>query len=77
MALADASFTVSRVSADFKELEKTDPLLKADLRRWVLFPIQYDTIYNMYKKHKASFWTAEEIDLAQDAKDGETLSAQE
>merc|ERR1712060_1028009 len=27
-----------------------------------------------YKKHEASFWTAEEIDLAQDAKDWDTLS---
>merc|ERR1712060_609611 len=30
-----------------------------------------------YKKHEASFWTAEEIDLAQDAKDWDTLSDQE
>jgi len=28
----------------------------------------------MYKKHEASFWTAEEIDLAQDSKDWETLT---
>ena len=28
----------------------------------------------MYKKHEASFWTAEEIDLAQDTKDWEKLS---
>merc|ERR1711972_874098 len=31
----------------------------------------------MGKKHEASFWTAEEIDLAQDAKDWETLSEKE
>jgi len=31
----------------------------------------------MYKKHEASFWTAEEIDLAQDAKDWDTLTDQE
>merc|ERR1711972_366846 len=31
----------------------------------------------MYKKHEASFWTAEEIDLAQDAKDWESLSDSE
>ena len=28
----------------------------------------------MYKKHEASFWTAEEIDLSQDQKDWETLN---
>merc|ERR1712054_343431 len=30
-----------------------------------------------YKKHEASFWTAEEIDLSKDTKDWETLSAPE
>merc|ERR1719493_459498 len=71
------SSTVSRVSAEYRELEKSDPLLKENPRRWVLFPIQYPNIYEMYKKHEASFWTAEEIDLAQDAKDWETLSEKE
>merc|ERR1712157_120518 len=50
---------------------------KENPRRWVLFPIQYPAVYEMYKKHEASFWTAEEIDLAQDAKDWDTLSEQE
>merc|ERR1719394_432498 len=31
----------------------------------------------MYKKHEASFWTAEEIDLSSDAKDWEGLSGEE
>ena len=31
----------------------------------------------MYKKHEASFWTAEELDLAQDLRDWETLSNNE
>jgi ribonucleoside-diphosphate reductase subunit M2 len=65
---------VSRVSEQYRELEKEDPLLKENPRRWVLFPIQYPAFYEMYKKHEASFWTAEEIDLAQDAKDWMTLS---
>merc|ERR1711972_961274 len=68
---------VSRTSAEFRELEKADPLLKENPRRWVLFPIEHPAVYEMYKKHEASFWTAEEIDLAQDAKDWDTLSDQE
>merc|ERR1712085_119434 len=56
------------------ELEKEDPLLKENPRRFVLFPIKYPTFYEMYKKHEASFWTAEEIDLAQDSKDWVTLN---
>merc|ERR1719333_1173850 len=31
----------------------------------------------MYKKHEASFWTAEEIDLSQDLRDWETLADSE
>ena len=40
-------------------------------KRWVLFPIQYPAVYEMYKKHEASFWTAEEIDLGEDMRDWE------
>ena len=31
--------------------------------RFVLFPIKYARVWEMYKKAEASFWTAEEIDL--------------
>ena len=44
----------------------TDPLLCPNPHRFVLFPIQYPAVWEMYKKHLASFWTAEEIDLSQD-----------
>jgi ribonucleoside-diphosphate reductase subunit M2 len=67
----------SRISAEWKELEKSDPLLKENPNRWVLFPIQYPAVYEMYKKHEASFWTAEEIDLCQDLKDWENLASGE
>jgi hypothetical protein len=33
-------------------------------RRFVILPIQYDSIWKMYKKAEASFWTAEEVDLS-------------
>lgn len=36
--------------------------------RFVLFPIQYREIWDMYKKAESSFWTAEEVDLAEDVK---------
>merc|ERR1719440_2553546 len=42
-----------------------------------MFPIRFPQVWEMYKKHEASFWTAEEIDLSQDNKDWETLSAPE
>jgi ribonucleoside-diphosphate reductase subunit M2 len=74
---APAVPTVSRVSAEFRELEKQDPLLKENPHRWVMFPIQHPDFWEMYKKHEASFWTAEEIDLSQDNKDWDRLTTAE
>ncbi|KAG1853131.1 ferritin-like superfamily, partial [Suillus subluteus] len=36
---------------------------------FVLFPIQYHEIWQMYKKAEASFWIAEEMDLSKDVHD--------
>ncbi len=52
-------------------------LLKENQDRFVLLPIKYPEIWKMYKKHEASFWTAEEIDLSPDLKDWERLTADE
>lgn len=41
--------------------EQEEPLLKENPRRFVIFPIQYHDIWQMYKKAEASFWTAEEV----------------
>ena len=57
--------------------EFIEPMLVENLDRFVLFPIQHSDIWEMYKKHAASFWTAEEIDLAEDAKDWEALTHDE
>src|SRR6185295_10060844 len=44
---------------------------------FVLLPIKYPKVWEMYKRHEASFWTAEEVDLHADMKDWERLSADE
>lgn len=41
-----------------------EPLLRENPRRFVIFPIQYKDIWQMYKKAEASFWTVEEVDLS-------------
>lgn len=41
-----------------------EPLLRENPRRFVIFPIQYPDIWEMYKKAEASFWTVEEVDLS-------------
>ena len=38
-----------------------EPLLRENPRRFVIFPIEYHDIWQMYKKAEASFWTAEEV----------------
>jgi ribonucleoside-diphosphate reductase subunit M2 len=75
--IAKTRVPLSSVSKEYCELEKSDPLLMENPHRWVMFPIQYPDVWEMYKKHEASFWTAEEIDLSQDTKDWETLSDSE
>jgi ribonucleoside-diphosphate reductase beta chain len=44
-------------------------LLKENKDRFVILPINYPAIWEQYKRHEASFWTAEEIDLSSDLKD--------
>src|SRR5919107_16781 len=51
-----------------------EPILQENPNRFVLFPIQNDAVWQMYKKAEASFWTAEEIDLSADIKDWERLN---
>ncbi|MCB0326571.1 MAG: ribonucleotide-diphosphate reductase subunit beta [Bdellovibrionales bacterium] len=54
-----------------------EKILSPSMDRFVLFPIEYKNIWDMYKKSMACFWTAEEIDLYQDLVDWNKLSEQE
>ena len=54
-----------------------EPLLQVNPHCFVLFPIKHNNIWRMYKKAKASFWTAEEIDLAANVTDWNRLSTTE
>jgi ribonucleoside-diphosphate reductase beta chain len=54
-----------------------EKILKENPGRFVLFPIQYDDIWEFYKQHQAAFWTAEEVDLSNDIRDWNNLSENE
>lgn len=54
-----------------------EPILTENPRRYVIYPIQHDDLWQAFKKHEASFWTAEEVDLAQDLTDWKKLSNDE
>ena len=73
--VVDKTSTTSRAIPLF--LERTEELLAENAGRFVMFPIKYEAIWKMYKKHEASFWTAEEIDLSSDTKDWNGLSDDE
>jgi ribonucleoside-diphosphate reductase beta chain len=47
----------------------TEKILQDNPGRFVLFPIEHNDIWKFYKQQEACFWTAEEIDLAQDIQD--------
>ncbi|KAJ2553287.1 Ribonucleotide-diphosphate reductase (RNR), small subunit [Coemansia sp. RSA 1933] len=55
-----------QLSLHGRPIETDEPILRPNPDRFVMFPIKYHEIWEMYKKHEASFWTAEEIDLSQD-----------
>ena len=48
-----------------------EPILQDNPDRFVIFPIKHHDLWQWYKTSEASFWTAEEIDLSQDANDWE------
>ena len=55
----------------------SEPILIPDHNRFVMFPIQHEDIWQMYKKQVDCFWRAEEIDLTKDVADWQTLNDQE
>lgn len=57
--------------------DEDEPLLMSNPRRFVMFPIEYHDIWQMYKKAEASFWTAEEVDLSKDITHWESLKDDE
>ncbi|KAJ5122262.1 Ribonucleoside-diphosphate reductase small chain [Penicillium atrosanguineum] len=67
--MGDKIVEVTKVASGIKEIEANEPLLQENPHRFVMFPIKYHEIWQMYKKAEASFWTAEEIDLSKDLHD--------
>lgn len=58
-------------------MPEIEPLLTETKNRHVIFPINYDDIWSMYKKHVSTYWTVEEIDFSKDGADWAKLSEDE
>ena len=54
-----------------------EPLLKQDDSRFVMFPIQDQDIWEMYKKAEDCFWRAQEVDLSKDLTHWNSLTKDE
>ena len=54
-----------------------EPLLTPDENRFVMFPIKYEDIWNMYQKQVDCFWRPEEIDLSKDLSHWDGLNKDE
>ena len=54
-----------------------EPLLCDDVSRFVMFPIQDQRVWEMYKKQVDCFWRAEEVDLSKEWQDWNRLGDDE
>ena len=54
-----------------------EELLTPDDNRFVMFPVQHQDIWDMYKKQVDCFWRTEEIDLSKDMNDWQSLNDNE
>ena len=60
------------------EADKDEYLLKPELKRFILLPIQHHDIWEMYMKAESSFWVSQEVNLVEDIIHWETkLTADE
>lgn len=68
---------MSSESRTLKEKEHNEMLLKESMGRFILFPIQHNDIWELYKLAVSSFWVREEIDYSADRAQFETLTSDE
>lgn len=73
LKFGDISEALSRLEGHSISSDGSEPILRQNKKRFVLFPIMYKEIWNYYKRAKASFWTVEEVDLSKDILDWKNL----
>ena len=54
-----------------------EPILHESNDRYTMFPIQYNDVYEMYKRQVDCFWRPEEVDLSRDLNDWASLNDDE
>src|SRR3989338_8978951 len=54
-----------------------DPITVESVNKFVLYPIDYQDIFDFYKLHLSVFWTVEEVDMKMDRQEFARLSENE
>jgi ribonucleoside-diphosphate reductase subunit M2 len=67
----------SELSSAIVTASFVEPILKPDDSRHVMFPIQHDDIWQMYKRQIDCFWVVQEVDLSKDLADWSSLTPNE
>lgn len=65
------------ISMEWLRSQGSEPLLRPNPHRFVLFPIEHQDIWTMAKNAEAQNWTAGEVDLSGDTRDWEALNSGE
>lgn len=73
----DVTVSSNLLNVDDKHLDLEEPILKEENSRFTTFPIEYEDIWEAYKKQVDSFWRAEELDYSEDHQDFMTLDENE
>jgi len=58
-------------------MHSNEELLQEDKSRYVMFPVKYQDVFEMYKKEASVYWVADEINFSQDLIDIEKLNENE
>lgn len=59
------------------DLVLSEPLLTETKNKYVMFPVEYPDVFEMYKKAQSAYWTADEINFSQDLSDLDKLNSNE
>ena len=71
------NFPTEEAKTSTEPCSSNELLLSESSERYVMFPIQDDNVWKMYKKQVDCFWRAEEVDLSKDLSDWGKLTENE
>lgn len=55
-----------KIPSDSESVGVPEPILVENPNRYVIFPIQHNDLWELYKEALSAFWVSEEVDLQQD-----------